>query len=65
MIVPRTGFEPAHLTALLPENSASTSFATWASVMKTGKKPVNRGANIRVFDKAKSFSGYFCGVCDS
>ena len=28
--VPRTGFEPAHLAALLPENSASTNFATWA-----------------------------------
>ena len=31
LVVPRTGFEPAHLAALLPENSASTSFATWAS----------------------------------
>lgn len=30
-LVPRTGFEPAHLAALLPENSASTNFATWAS----------------------------------
>jgi hypothetical protein len=28
--VPRTGFEPAHLTALPPEDSASTNFATWA-----------------------------------
>ncbi len=29
--VPRTGFEPAHLAALPPEDSASTNFATWAS----------------------------------
>gem|GEM_PF-3066614 len=28
--VPRTGFEPAHLAALPPEDSASTNFATWA-----------------------------------
>jgi hypothetical protein len=28
--VPRTGFEPAHLSALPPEGSASTNFATWA-----------------------------------
>ena len=34
-LVPRTGFEPAHLTALLPENSASTNFATWASTGPT------------------------------
>jgi hypothetical protein len=39
--VPRTGFEPAHLTALLPESSASTNFATWASPIAFG------GANIR------------------
>jgi hypothetical protein len=29
--VPRTGFEPARLWALPPEDSASTNFATWAS----------------------------------
>ena len=29
-LVPRTGFEPAHLAALPPEDSASTNFATWA-----------------------------------
>jgi hypothetical protein len=28
--VPRTGFEPAHLTAPPPEDGASTNFATWA-----------------------------------
>ncbi len=28
--VPRTGFEPAHLSAPPPEDGASTSFATWA-----------------------------------
>src|ERR1700722_5807292 len=32
--VPRTGFEPAHLAALLPESSASTNFATWASLIR-------------------------------
>ena len=30
LFVPRTGFEPAHLAALLPESSASTNFAIWA-----------------------------------
>ena len=29
-IVPRTGFEPAHLAAPPPEDGASTNFATWA-----------------------------------
>ena len=29
-LVPRTGFEPAHLAALPPEDSASTNFAIWA-----------------------------------
>ena len=29
-LVPRTGFEPAHLTAPPPEDGASTNFATWA-----------------------------------
>ena len=28
--VPRTGLEPACLTALPPQGSASTNFATWA-----------------------------------
>jgi hypothetical protein len=28
--VPRTGFEPAHLSAPPPEDGASTNFATWA-----------------------------------
>ena len=31
-LVPRTGFEPAHLAAPPPEDGASTNFATWASV---------------------------------
>jgi hypothetical protein len=30
LLVPRTGFEPAHLAALPPEDSASTNFAIWA-----------------------------------
>jgi site-specific DNA recombinase len=29
-LVPRTGFEPAHLAAPPPEDGASTNFATWA-----------------------------------
>ena len=31
--VPRKGFEPSHLAALLPESSASTNFATWAAAL--------------------------------
>ena len=42
--VPRTGFEPAHLAALLPENSASTNFATWA-----GTQPLKIGVQIYWF----------------
>ena len=34
LLVPRTGFEPAHLAALPPEDSASTNFATWATGCK-------------------------------
>ena len=29
---PKTGLEPASLSALAPETSASTNFATWASL---------------------------------
>ena len=29
--VPKTGLEPASLSALAPETSASTNFATWAT----------------------------------
>jgi hypothetical protein len=30
-LVPRRGLEPPHLAALVPETSASTNFATWAT----------------------------------
>ena len=30
LMVPRTGFEPAHLAALPPQSSVSTNFTTWA-----------------------------------
>ena len=36
-LVPRTGFEPAHLAAPPPEDGASTSFATWAGGAKLRK----------------------------
>ena len=31
-LVPKTGLEPACLSALRPEHSASTNFATWAQI---------------------------------
>ena len=33
MLVPRTGLEPAHLTAPPPEDGASTNFAIWAFIV--------------------------------
>ncbi len=36
-VVPRTGFEPAHLAALPPEDSASTNFAIWALLKRAAK----------------------------
>jgi hypothetical protein len=54
VLVPRTGFEPARLWALPPEDSASTNFATWAfqdvrSGFDSLKVPPKRGANIEIF----------------
>ena len=34
-MVPKTGLEPACLSALRPEHSASTNFATWAKTSET------------------------------
>ena len=42
-LVPKTGFEPAHLSALPPESSASTNFAIWAS------KEYNRTEQYRLW----------------
>ena len=33
-MVPRTGLEPAQLSPLPPQGSASTNFATWAQMKK-------------------------------
>jgi hypothetical protein len=53
-LVPRTGFEPARLWALPPEDSASTNFATWAfQELHSSLNGLNvlpkRGANIEIF----------------
>ena len=47
LLVPTTGFEPAHLLAPPPQDGVSTNFTTWAADYSIE----NRGAKINILWK--------------